>query len=140
MQQERPRGLLLDVDVKNADFFTAQLSLTESENLLKDKMCIYNVLMEGAVENSAKFDETLEKVVERAKSFIRSKNLWNREKFQCALEDVIKETGEFVCVLGGKNTGKSLVMENMESLEDKVFVIDHGRNPDILGSLIEKLW
>ena len=90
MQQERPRGLLLDVDVKNADFFTAQLSLTESENLLKDKMCIYNVLMEGAVENSAKFDETLEKVVERAKSFIRSKNLWNREKFQCAQIDIIK--------------------------------------------------
>ncbi len=96
--------------------------------------------MEGAVENSAKFDETLEKVVERAKSFIRSKNLWNREKFQCALKDIIKETGEFVCVLGGKNTGKSLVMENMESLEDKVFVIDHRRNPDILGILIEKLW
>ena len=43
-------------------------------------------------------------------------------------------------MLGGKNTGKSLVMENMESLEDKVFVIDHRRNLDILGSLIEKLW
>ena len=46
LQQERPRGLLLDVDVENGEFFTTQLNMTESDKLLRDKMYIYNVLME----------------------------------------------------------------------------------------------
>ena len=51
MQQERLRGLLLDVDVKKADFYTTQLNLNESNNLLKDEMFIYDELNEDVVEN-----------------------------------------------------------------------------------------
>ena len=138
MQQER-RGLLLDVDVKNADFFTTQLNLNESENLLKDEMCIYNVLMEEVVENSSTVDETLELILQKADYFIQSNQLWNRDKFQRALKDIFNRKGIFACVLGGKNTGKSLVMQEMERLEKKVFVVDLRRNSNILGSLVEKL-
>ena len=139
MQQERLRGLLLDVDVKKADFYTTQLNLNESNNLLKDEMFIYNVLNEDVVENMSTADETLEQIVQRAKYFMRSNKLWNRDKFQSALKDIINEEGMFACVLGGKNTGKSFVMEEMERLEKKVFLVDLRRNSDILGSLVEKL-
>ena len=79
MQQER-RGLLLDVDVKNAEFFTAQLNMNESKNLLKDEMCIYNVLMKD-IDTATTVDETLEKIVQKAKSFMQSNQIWNRDKF-----------------------------------------------------------
>jgi hypothetical protein len=45
----------------------------------------------------------------------------------------------FACVLGGKNTGKSFVMEELERLEQNVFVVNLRRNSNILESLIEKL-
>ena len=139
MQRER-RGLLLDVDVKFADFFTTQLNLHESKELLKDDMCIYNVLMEDVDEKATTVDATLKQIIKKAKSFMQSNKLWNRDEFQRALKDIFIEKGEFVCVLGGKNTGKSLVMKEMERLKKKVFVVDLRRNSNILGSLVEKLW
>eukprot|EP01035_Chromulina_nebulosa_P031214 gene31214-41589_t len=139
MQQER-RGLLFDVDAKKADFFTTQLNLNESENLLKDEMCIYNVLMEEVVEKATTVDETLEQIVQKAKSFMKSNQLWNGDKFQRALKDIVIQTGVFACVLGGKNTGKSLVMEALERQEKNVYVVDLRRNSNILSSLVEKLW
>ena len=139
MQRER-RGLLLDVDEKNADFFTTQLNLNESENLLKDEMCIYNVLIEDVDENATTVDETLERIVQKAKSFMQSNQLWNRDKFQCTLKDIFNQKGVFACVLGGKNTGESFVMQEMERLEQNVFVVNLRRNSNILGSLVEKLW
>ena len=138
MQRER-RGLLLDVDEKNADFFTTQLNLNESENLLKDEMCIYNVLIEDVDENATTVDETLERIVQKAKSFMQSNKLWNRDKFQCTLKDIFNQKGVFACVLGGKNTGKSFVMQEMERLEQNVFVVNLRRNSNILESLLEKL-
>ena len=139
MQRER-RGFLLDVDEKNADFFTTQLNLNESENLLKDEMCIYNVLIEDVDENATTVDETLERIVQKAKSFMQSNKLWNRDKFQCTLKDIFNQKGVFACVLGGKNTGKSFVMQEMERLEQNVFVVNLRRNSNILESLVEKLW
>ena len=134
MQRER-RGLLLDVDEKNADFFTTQLNLNESENLLKDEMCIYNVLIEDVDENATTVDETLERIVQKAKSFMQSNQLWNRDKFQCTLKDIFNQKGVFACVLGGKNTGESFVMQEMERLEQNVFVVNLRRNSNILESL-----
>ena len=139
MQQERPRGLLLDVDVKMSDFFTTQLNLAKTENLLKDEICIYNMLNEDAVENMSTVKETLQQIVQKARCFMRSDKLWNRDKFQRVLKDIINEEGIFACVLGGKNTGKSFVMEEMERLEKKVFLVDLRRNSDILSSLVDNL-
>ena len=140
MQQERPpRGLLLDVDMKISDFFTIQLNLAKTENLLKDERCIYNMLNEDAVENMSTVEETLQQIVQKAKCFMRSNKLWNRDKFQRVLKDIVNEEGIFACVLGGKNTGKSFVMEEMERLEKKVFLVDLRRNSDILSSLVENL-
>lgn len=127
------RGLLVNVDVKTADFFTSDLDLTKSDKLLNDK--IY-VLMESA---DKKADETLQHILQKADAFMESNQLWNRDELTSALKSIIYSKGIFACVLGGKNTGKSLVLEEMERLEDKVFLVDLRRNSDILGSLIEKL-
>ena len=139
MQQDRNRGLLLDVDVKNSDFFTTQLNLATTNKLLKDEIYIYNMLNDDAVENLSTVEETLQQIVQKANCFMRSNKLWNRDKFQHVLKDIINGEGIFACVLGGKNTGKSFVIEEMERLEEKVFLVDLRRNSDILSSLVENL-
>ena len=125
--------------MKNSDFFTTQLNLAKTYKLLKDEMYVYNMLNEDAIENMSTVEETLQQIVKKAKIFMRSNKLWNRDKFQHVLKDIINGEGIFACVLGGKNTGKSFVMEEMERLEKNVFLVDLRRNSDILISLVENL-
>ena len=135
------RGLLLNVDVKTADFFTSELDMNKSVTLLKDVNHIYNVGLNNAVQNAVKFDENLQSIVQRANSFIESNQLWNRDKLISALERIIKtKGGKFSCVLGGKNTGKSLVLKEMEKrFQDKVLLINLRGKSDILSGVIEEL-
>eukprot|EP01036_Dinobryon_divergens_P027578 gene27578-36379_t len=73
MQQERPPlGLLLDVDLRNAEFFSTQMNITKSNDLSKDEKYIYNALMDDVVEKASTVDETLKQIVPRAKSFMQS--------------------------------------------------------------------
>jgi hypothetical protein len=75
-------------------------------------MCIYNALRNDVAENATTVDETLEQIVQKAESFIRSNQLWNRDEFQRAIKDIFKRKGVFACALGGNNTGKSLAMQD----------------------------
>ena len=135
------RGLLLNVDVKTADFFTSELDMNKSVTLLKDFNHIYNVGLNNAVQNAVKFDENLQSIVQRANSFIESNQLWNRDKLISALERIIKtKGGKLSCVLGGKNTGKSLVLKEMEKrFQEKVLLINLRGKSDILSGVIEEL-
>jgi hypothetical protein len=135
------RGLLLNVDVKTADFFTSsELDVNKSVTLSKDFNHIYNVGLNNAAENAVKFDENLQSIVQRANSFIESNQLWNRDKLTSALERIIKtKGGKFSCVLGGKNTGKSLVLRDGEAISRKSSLINLRGNSDILSGIIEEL-
>ena len=116
MQQQERRGLLVNVDVKTAGFFTSDLNLNKAEDLLKDELY---VLMESATKNpTTTFDENLQHILQKADAFMESNQLWNRDELTSALKSIINSKGAFACVLGGKNTGKSLVLEEMERLED----------------------
>ena len=68
--------------------------------------------MEDVAENATTVDETLEQIVQKAESFIRSNQFWNRDEFQRTIKDILKRKGVFACVLGGKNIGTSLVMQD----------------------------
>ena len=142
LQQQQRRGLIFDIDAKAADFFTYALDFNASANLLRNKKHIYNVALESAVKNSTTFEETIYHVVQKAEDFMLSNELWNRE-LKGALTDIItgnKKGGTFACFLGGKSTGKSLILKEIEAKNfQKVLLINLRGNPDILSSLIQKL-
>jgi ABC-type Na+ transport system ATPase subunit NatA len=70
-------------------------------------------------------------------------DVWDRDELKCAIQDITADSGQFVCLLGGKSTGKSLVIRYFERLNLKgcnmgtVLVIDlRIEGSDILKGLM----
>lgn len=78
-------------------------------------------------------------MLQSAESFIESESdrLWDRNELITNLKDIFSKKGRFVCVVGGKNTGKSLLaFEEIKSrYKEKVFKVDLRADPSILNSL-----
>jgi hypothetical protein len=75
-----------------------------------------------------------------AVEFIQSNEVWNRNDLTNALEKIVARKGKFVCILGGKDTGKSKVFRSMEiRYPAKVFRLDLRTDPDILSGLVSIL-
>ena len=135
MQQERNRGLLLDVDVKNSDFFTTQLNLAKTNKLLKDEMYVYNMLNEDAIEKLRKlFSKSY-----RRQNFLCDQTSYGIEiNFNTFLKISLMGKGYLLVCWVAKI--QAIVMEEMERLEKNVFLVDLRRNSDILISLVENLF
>jgi hypothetical protein len=87
-------------------------------------------------------------IIKKANVFMDDQNeVWDRDELKGKIEDIIADRGEFVCLLGGKSTGKTLVIRYLEkvSLENKlsmgnVFVVNlRAEGSDILTGLIAVL-
>jgi hypothetical protein len=68
-------------------------------------------------------------------------DVWDREELKGAILSTIAGSGRFVCLLGGKSTGKTLVTRYLEkSSLGNVFVVNlRVEGSDILTGLIEVL-
>lgn len=52
-------------------------------------------------------------VAGNARTFLKEQKVWNRKQLQGALDDLVKRRGQYVCLLGGKSTGKSLLLSDL---------------------------
>ena len=69
--------------------------------------------MEDVAENATTVDESLdEQIVQKAESFIQSNHYGVEMNFNALSKIFFKRKGVFACVLVGKNTGESLVMQD----------------------------
>ena len=82
--------------------------------------------MEETHGNDAECKKYLTEVIKKAKTFMENLDeVWDRDELRSAIHTILLDTGKFFCVLGGKSTGKTLVIKNMEKLNmDNVFVAD----------------
>lgn len=141
IQFSSQRGLLFNNgDVKAAKFFCNDLNIKEAKALLDDTRNLFNICWENAEMNVTKLDDNLQLMMSKAESFIGSNHVWNRIELTSAIEDIIRMKGGFVCILGGKSTGKSLVLEGIKPrYKEKVFLVDLRVSSNILSSLINEI-
>ena len=120
-------GLLSDVeDIPNAKFYSQRMSITDACALLDDTKYIYNIFVEESVRNEL---IDLKNIKNAANKFINSNKLWDREEPLSFLEDIIESKGQFICVLAGKNTGKSIILRDLETrFREKVFIVNMRMN------------
>ena len=136
---EKARGLLTGFShVGDATQFSGKIILNDAAGLLKDDKSLYNSALKDANGDIEKLEKNMEQIAKKAKEFIKKKEVWDRAELKVELNDIISEKGgKFVCELGGKDTGKSLVLKGIEKENlTKVFIVDlreHG--PDILKGL-----
>ena len=132
---EKERGLLKGIsDVANADDYSRTINLKDAADLLRDTKYLYNVVTKESKTN-------LTEIIEKAEAFMMNQTeIWDRDDLQDALKFVFAQYSQLVCLLGGKSTGKSLVLRNLERLnKGTVFRVNLREGSDILKGLLKVL-
>lgn len=136
-------GLLSGVeDVKTSMYYSRKLDLKAVSNLLSDKDYIYKSALDDVGGDESKFDEYLSDIMSKKKEFMKRNVVWNHDKLKGTLKDIIENEvgGTFACLLGGKSTGKSLILHDMENnYKEKMFLVDLRDNPNIIIGLLDVL-
>jgi len=76
---------------------------------------IYQSAIQDVSEGSGRnIEEYLNSIKFSAKEFILKKEVYDREEILHSIRTLIRDSGNFVCLLGGKSTGKSLIFKHFE--------------------------
>jgi hypothetical protein len=70
---------------------------------------LYNII--ESERNEVSIDEYLKNIEMTVRNFMEKNSVWDRKELVGGLEDIARKKGTFACVLGGKSTGKSLVLK-----------------------------
>jgi hypothetical protein len=131
----KERGLLKGIsDVTTAKDYSRTLNLKDAAELLRDTNYLYNAVTKESKNN-------LTEIIQKADAFMRNQDeIWDRDDLKDSLESVVAQDNQFVCLLGGKSTGKTLVIRNFEKTRmGTVFVVNLRRDSDILKGLLKVL-
>jgi hypothetical protein len=126
-------GLLQGIeDIRSAKYFTQNLDIWKAVEMLENSRYIYNAALRDCEMLDVSINDYLQSCYSKAKSFYMSREVWDREDLMNELYSVSSEEGNFVCLLGGKDIGKSLVLNSMvNNSETPMIYVDlreHGSN------------
>lgn len=139
----RSVGLLSGVgNIETSLYYSIKLDLKAASKLLSDKTYIYESALKDIDNDETKFDEYLSGIEEKINKFFEDETVWNRNMLKGTLKEICEHRkGIFTCLLGGKSTGKSLVLHDMEkNYPGNVFLVDLRKNPSILDGLLKVLY
>jgi hypothetical protein len=121
------KGLLNGIpDVGNAKYYARKINLRDAGDLLKNTNYLYNSAVEDVRGDTNELEKYLQDTVKRAQAYTENQeDIWERDELKDQLNRIIGTKGNFVCLLGGKSTGKSLVLRHFEKKNlTNVFVVD----------------
>ena len=141
---EKEKGLLNGIpDVGNAKDYARKLNLRDAGDLLKNKNSVYNSAVEDVHGDKKELEKYLQDTVKRAQAYMENQeDIWDRDELKDQLNRIIGTKGNFVCLLGGKSTGKSLVLRDFEQKNlTNVFIVNlrGTEKGDILKELLRVL-
>ena len=141
---EKEKGLLNGIpDVGNAKNYARKINLRDVGDLMKNTNYLYNNAVEDVRGDTKELKKYLQDTVKRAQAYMENQEeIWDRDELKDNLNRIIGTKGNFVCLLGGKSTGKSLVLRHFEKKNlTNVFVVDlrGTEKGDILKELLRVL-
>jgi archaellum biogenesis ATPase FlaH len=103
-------GLLEGIpDIASAQYFSEKMSIPKAAALAQNCSLLYDIVRAHCHDS----DKCLEAIEHKMNDFMEKNEVFNRKDFKNALDEVTNEKGTFSCVLGGKSTGKSLVLRDL---------------------------
>ena len=113
-------GLLSGItDVSSANFYSANLPLREASEFVKSNRLLYDIITVECNSVQEEIDKYLEDIELKMDEFMEKNTVWDRTDLLRGLDDATRKRGNFVCLLGGKSTGKSLVLGEFSREERK---------------------
>lgn len=131
-------GLLTGLNsFESSLFYTQELNLVKAAELAADKKYLCQSAELDAAECGLKFDDYIAKLQKASDNFIFSDERWDREELVDCIEDIIARRGKFCCLLGGKSTGKTFVLNSLISdpKNRNVILINLRKHKNILSGL-----
>ena len=142
-------GLLQGINrVEDSSFYSNKIDLSLSKQLLMNSSSIYQSAIQDVNEGSGRnIEDYLNNIKLKAKSFIMKKEVYDREEILLNLRAITRDSGNFVCLLGGKSTGKSLIFRHFEDPRNhekhlslvNINMRSHAEKRNILEALLEYL-
>lgn len=137
------RGLLHGIiDVSNAHDYSRRMISNDATALLRDRKCMYNCALKDAHGDVQACKKNLDEIIQKATEFMKNqKEVWDRDELQAELKAIVTDQGALSFILGGKTSGKSLILKLLEMLSiDSVFVVDlREHRGDMLQGLLSVL-
>ena len=135
------RGLLHGIeDVSNAHEYSKQLISNDAAALLRDRKYMFNCALKDAHGDVQTCKKSLDEIIQTGNEFMQNQvEVWDRQELQDALKKILTGKGRLVFLLGGKSTGKSLVINSLKKLNmSSLFVVDlrGGHRGDMLQGLL----
>jgi hypothetical protein len=94
------------------------LPINEAAELVKNYRQLFDIIEAECQSDPVKINNRLEEIENDMDTFMEKNKVWDRKDLIQGLEDVARKKGNFVCLLGGKNTGKSLVLRKFSEQEE----------------------
>ena len=114
-------------DISSAGYYSSKLPLQQAVELVKNNRVLYDIVSQECECDQGKIDKYLENIFVRMNSFMKKNKVWDRAELMNGLNGATEIDGNFVCLLGGKSTGKSLVLKEFareEKSNNNVIYID----------------
>ena len=97
-----------------------------------------------SANSTVEVEAYIREISEKATAYMSTDAVWNRDELKDALSSIVdKGIGVFCCLLGGKSTGKSLVLSELMNqtayTNRSIVLIDLRDKDDILSGLISSL-
>lgn len=121
-------GLLSGIsNITSAEYYSNNIQLEKAVQLVKNNRVLYDIVSQECAFNLNNIDEYLESILDKLDIFMGKNKVFDRAELIDGLENASETTGNFVCLLGGKSTGKSLVLKEFaqeEKSNKNVFYVD----------------
>lgn len=138
------QGIRID-QINNSSFYSSKLDLSLSRQMLKSLSTVYDSAVKDVQEgNEESIEDYFKRININAVKFIMEDELYDCEEIFSYLLDILESKGNFVCVLGGKSTGKSLMFRHLEKKANcfsivKVDMRYYSEKRNILDALLRTL-
>lgn len=143
LSTKKLHGLLSGVsDISSTLYYSDKIITSSAASLVRDQTRLYNICLNNEGGDVSKAHETLQSNVLSGKAFLESDKVCNRKQFVSLLDDIVTQRGIFACVLSGKSTGKTIVLNDLQKRHpvSKVFCVDlRTCGSNILEGLVDVL-
>ena len=111
-------GLLEGIsNISTAKYYSSSISLQPVADIVKNKRLLYKIVEADCDYDSEEINKYLQRIFENTQVFMNNNTVWDRKDLYSGLDQITEVKGNFACLLGGKSTGKTLVLNEFSTHE-----------------------
>ncbi len=106
-------------DIKKSRFYASSMDLQRTAKFLKQPAYVYQQALKDLPQSKdSSIDEYLSRLSDNKLAWLEKNSFYDRELILQSIKSVIANKGQFVCLLGGKSTGKTLLFDHLTQPEN----------------------